>query len=250
MPEFRPHLVGVGVPEVVEDFQCLPPGIQGLVRRAESVVGVTEVGEGIGLVVAVAELAEDAESAVIAVRGASEVAEQVLGAAEAVPGACFAGTVAEFAVQGEGLPAERVGLLVVAELEVTAANIVEGLGLPGPVTCDPEQGEGLLGVAERVSAAMLSPGHPAEGLVDMGLAGVVTELPVEAQAVGQVCVGLVIVGELGAGMGQVTPRHRLPRRIAQTGRGSQCCALGSGRRDRQLQLVAVLLNAVRPGKGS
>ena len=51
--ELGANLTGVGVVQVVEDGQRLPPGIPGLPRVAGGVVGVAEVGEDLGLVGAV-----------------------------------------------------------------------------------------------------------------------------------------------------------------------------------------------------
>ena len=75
-----------------------------------------------------------------------------------------------------------------------------------------EQAEGLLGVAERVGVAALVPGHPAERLVDPGLAGAVTELAVQLQACGEVGAGLVVVGEPGAGVAEGPGSRGLRRR--------------------------------------
>jgi hypothetical protein len=48
-------LFGVGVVEVVEDGQRLLPGVAGGLRVSGGVVGVAEVGQDGGLVVAAAE---------------------------------------------------------------------------------------------------------------------------------------------------------------------------------------------------
>ena len=58
-------------------------------------MGVAEVGERVGLVVAVAELAEQVEGLLVAGDGRRVVAEVVVGVAEAVPGVRLAGAVAE-----------------------------------------------------------------------------------------------------------------------------------------------------------
>src|SRR5262249_50636735 len=56
--EFGADLVGVGVLEFVEDGQGLLPGTAGGVGISGIVVGVAEVGEGGGFVVAVAKIPE------------------------------------------------------------------------------------------------------------------------------------------------------------------------------------------------
>jgi len=69
VPEFGPHLVGVGVLKVVEYGQGPPPGILGLVLVPGGVVSVAEVAEDRGLVEAVTEVQEHAKGVVIAVVG-------------------------------------------------------------------------------------------------------------------------------------------------------------------------------------
>ena len=54
-------------------------------------------------------------------------------------------------------------------------------------------------MVKRVGVAALALGHPAQGLVDAGLARAVTELPVQPEAVGQVGASLAVIAEPGAG---------------------------------------------------
>jgi hypothetical protein len=75
------------------------------------------------------------------------------------------------------------------------------------------QGKGLLGVAECVGVPALALSHRAEALVDAPLAGVVAELPVQLQALGQVGAGLVVAGEPDAGMREQAPGHSLSCRV-------------------------------------
>ena len=71
--EFGADGVGVGVVEVGEDGQGLLPGIAGGLRVAGGVVGVAEVGEGGGLVVAVAEVLVQGEGVVATKEGPEDL---------------------------------------------------------------------------------------------------------------------------------------------------------------------------------
>src|SRR2546421_4903531 len=84
--EFGADLGGVGVVHFVEDGQGLLPGVAGGLRVAGGVVGVAEVGEGVGLVVAVAGVPDQSEGVLVAGDGLGVLAEVVVGVAQAVPG--------------------------------------------------------------------------------------------------------------------------------------------------------------------
>src|ERR1700690_2079301 len=83
--ELRADLVGVGVLEVFEDGERLPPGLPSLRQGAGSVARVAEVGEGVRFIEAVAGFPVDAERALVAGGGFGEVAQMVLGVPQAVP---------------------------------------------------------------------------------------------------------------------------------------------------------------------
>src|SRR5215475_2548260 len=118
VPEFAADGVGVGVVEVGEDVQGVGPGGAGGGGVAGSVVGVAEMGEGGGFLVAVAEVPVQVQGVLVAVGGVGVVGEVVVGVADAVPAGGLPGAVAEFLEQGEGLLAGGEGLLVVAEQDV------------------------------------------------------------------------------------------------------------------------------------
>jgi hypothetical protein len=105
----------VGVVQVVEDGQCLLPGILSPLRIAGCVAGVAEVGEGSGLAVVIAQVPDDIEGVLVMCCRFVQATELMFSVAEAIPGVCLAIAVAEIAVQGQGLLAERPGPLVVAE---------------------------------------------------------------------------------------------------------------------------------------
>src|SRR5439155_10510145 len=67
--EFGADGVGVGVVELVEDGQGLLPRSTGGGGVAGSMVGVTEVGESVGFLVAVAEVPKQVEGVLIAGEG-------------------------------------------------------------------------------------------------------------------------------------------------------------------------------------
>ena len=100
--------------EVVENGQCLLPGLAGVVRVVCAVVGVAEVSEDLGLTVAIAKVPEQVHGVVVAVEGVCVPAEVVVGATEAVQGVGLPRAVTEYSVEGERLPAVVEAPLVVA----------------------------------------------------------------------------------------------------------------------------------------
>src|ERR1700733_9763908 len=228
MPESRPYLAGVGVAQVVEDVQGQAPGVVGPLRISYSVVGVAEVGEDRGFIEPIGEFAEDAKGTAVTVDGLEEAAEVMLGVADAVPGVCLAATVADLTVQCERPPTEHLGLSVVTQPGVPPAGVIEGAGLTVQITSGLIQGDGLLGVAERVSMAVLALADPAKGQVGAGLPGAITELPVEPEALRQLCTSLVVVGELGAAMCEQATSLGLTSGVAEADRGGQGGALDGG----------------------
>jgi hypothetical protein len=115
LAEFGADLGGVGVAQVLQDVQGLPPGVLGGGEVCGGGAGVAEAAQSVGLAEEFAEVAEHAEGMLVARRGVIKAAELVLGIAEAVPGLGLADEVADATVQGEGLLAEVPGLLGAAE---------------------------------------------------------------------------------------------------------------------------------------
>jgi hypothetical protein len=93
--------VGVGMLQVLEDGQCLLPGLSGLGQLAGGVAGVAEVGEGARFLETVAGFPVKAERALVAGGGFGEVAQVVLGVPQAVPDTSLERAVADFRAQGE-----------------------------------------------------------------------------------------------------------------------------------------------------
>src|SRR5579872_5620369 len=98
-----------------EEVQRLSPGLVGRFQLVCRMVSVAEMGEGIGLVIAVAEIAIAVEGVPVS-DGGGVVAAVMAGVPDAVPGGRLAVPVAKFAVQAEGLLAARRGLLIVAQM--------------------------------------------------------------------------------------------------------------------------------------
>jgi hypothetical protein len=90
------------------------PGGSGGLGVAGGVMGVAEVGEGVGFVVAVADVPVPGKGLLVAGHCMGVVAEVVVGVAEAVPGGGLPVAVAELLEQGEGLLAMGERLLMVA----------------------------------------------------------------------------------------------------------------------------------------
>ena len=70
--ELGADLAGVGVLQVLEDGECLLPGLPGLGQLAGSVAGVAEVGESARVIGAVAGFPVQAERALVAGGGFGE----------------------------------------------------------------------------------------------------------------------------------------------------------------------------------
>ena len=66
--EFRADLGGVGVIQIVEDGECLLPGVSGAQRLADGAADIAQVGQGVGFPPPVADGAEDAQTAPVAGR--------------------------------------------------------------------------------------------------------------------------------------------------------------------------------------
>ena len=106
-----------------EEVQRLSPGLVGRFQLVCRMVSVAEMGEGIGLVIAVAEIAIAVEGVPVSDGGGGVVAAVMAGVPDAVPGGRLAVPVAKFAVQAEGLLAARRGLGEGSSLEVLKGTV-------------------------------------------------------------------------------------------------------------------------------
>src|SRR5262245_58716229 len=98
--------------ELVEDGQGLLPAVASRIAVVVGVVGIAEVGEGVGFVVAVAKVPVYVEGELVAGDGLGVVAEVVVGVAEVVPDVGLPVAVVELLEQGESLLAVGEGLLM------------------------------------------------------------------------------------------------------------------------------------------
>src|SRR2546423_9348716 len=105
------------------------------------------------------------------------VAEVVVNVAEAVPGLGRTELVVDRGLQLERVLTEADGRVVVLEQGLEPADRVEQFCLPGLVFGRPEQLKRLLGVAERLSVAILALAGPGLGGLDVGPADTVIRLP-------------------------------------------------------------------------
>jgi hypothetical protein len=145
--EFCADLVGAGVVEFVEDGQGVSPSEAGAVEVVGGVVGVAEVDDAVGLVVAVAEVVVQVDGVLVAGDGPGVVAEVLVGVAETVPRLGQTAAVIEFLVQSESLLAVDEGLLVAAE-----EGMLPGAP-PGTRTPNPRIKSQLVGGTRRWSSA-------------------------------------------------------------------------------------------------
>lgn len=77
----RADLFSVGVLQVVEDRECFPPGCAGSIGVADGLLGVAEVAECLGLLVAVSEFQADIKGPLVAGDGIGVPAEVMVGVA-------------------------------------------------------------------------------------------------------------------------------------------------------------------------
>ena len=101
--------------EIDEDLKSLTPGVVRGRRVAGSVVGVSEMGKGKCLIVAVSELTMEGNGSAVAVRSSRMVAAVEMGVAEAIPGMGFLKLVLQLLGQRESLFAMAEGLSLVAK---------------------------------------------------------------------------------------------------------------------------------------
>src|SRR5882762_5593142 len=85
--KFGADLVGLGMVELIEDFQGLAPCFAGGAGVARGMVGVAEAGEGVGFEIGVAEVAGQVDGVLVAAGGLLVVGKATVDVAEAVPGA-------------------------------------------------------------------------------------------------------------------------------------------------------------------
>src|SRR6202161_3990834 len=102
--ELGADLLRVGMMQIVEDVQGLLPRLPGLLSPAAGVVGVAEVGDRDGFLVAVSDFPVKAECLPVAVGRLVQPPEVMLGVTDAVPRVRHVQAVAELAKQRQGLP--------------------------------------------------------------------------------------------------------------------------------------------------
>lgn len=84
LAEFVPDFSGVGMVQVIKDFQGLLPATTGLRDSSAGLQCVAEAAERVGLVVAVAKFRVKLDGALVAVGGLSVLSEMAVSVAETV----------------------------------------------------------------------------------------------------------------------------------------------------------------------
>src|SRR6266545_5041147 len=243
--ELRPHLVGVGALEVVEDGQGTPPDLAGARRVAPGLVGVAEVGEDLRLVGPVPGLPEPGQGLFVTGDGALVGAEVVVGVAEAVPGRGRAVAVAKLLVERERLFAVGDRLDVVAQLGVRVPDHVERARPAEPVARGHVQLQGPLVLGEGILAPALELQHPAETGVDVRLARKVAQLLEQVQRLAVMHLGLVVAAHPRVPPGQDAVAEGLAAPVGQALGGVE----GSPLRSHQVGQVAPHVEEGRQGPG-
>src|SRR5579871_1492755 len=146
--ELGADLVAVGVVDLAEDPQRLPPRRVGSPGVARAVVHVAEAAERVGLVEPVGEIAGQRDGPLVARDGFVVVTALMMGVAEAVPDGPLPAPVAQLPHRGQGAFAIADGLVVVAEHGVRETDVLERHCLPGPMARPAVQVEAAQGVAE------------------------------------------------------------------------------------------------------
>src|SRR5262249_44688489 len=159
------HVVGLGMVEFTQDLPGLVPCGAGRLQLADGRIRLTEVDEGVGLVVAVTEFVAQFATVLVAADGCGVVTEMVVGVPEAVPGRGADGVIAELLRQGEGLLAVLQGVLVVAEHRAIPANVVQGIRQPIQVAGALVYRQRAAAMLQRLSVALLPTAHYAEAVM-------------------------------------------------------------------------------------
>jgi hypothetical protein len=123
--EKRPDLRRLGVVQFLEDRQRLLPGLARGWRAPEGGMGLAQVDERPGLVVAVAKRAVQGQGPPVAGKCLEALAEVMAGEADAVPGGGLPALVAGLLEHGQGLAGAGQGLPVAPELGEAPAQRVE-----------------------------------------------------------------------------------------------------------------------------
>jgi hypothetical protein len=117
--------VGVGMEEIIENGEGLSPCTASGVEVTDLVVGVTEVGEGLALVVAVADDVLQAYRLLVTGDGLSVLAKVVMRVAQTVQHRSFRGRIVDRPGDGERLLTVDESLLVVSEQGMVPTDPVQ-----------------------------------------------------------------------------------------------------------------------------
>jgi hypothetical protein len=212
--------------EILQDRQGLFPGRAGLLRSSGRVAGVSEVAESVGGGPTAAGLAVQIDCLPIAGGRFGVLADLLVGVPEAVERAGFPLLAAEDPEQVERLLAVADRLLVIPDDRAEPADRVESLSPARQVVGGCVRLQRLPGVAEGLVLAPLIAQRDGQRVVDVGLAGVIPALLVDAESAAQMGVGIPVASDSGAGVAESLVYGGLGRPVAEPLRGRQGDLLG------------------------
>jgi hypothetical protein len=190
-----PDQFGVGVAEVFENLQGIPPSPQSGDGIPRQLVRLAQPQQRFGGQIALTHSAEQLQGVLVAGNGLAMIAEVVMDVSEAVPGVGLAVVVVEFLVPRQRFSTIVERFLVVPEVGVLPAEAVQDLGVSTLVAGGAVQLQGSSAVSERLGMSVLAAENETESFMDACLADQVAEGVEEVQRPSEVVLGVAVVSQ-------------------------------------------------------
>jgi len=210
----------------VEDGQGFLPQVASGGHASADPMRLAQAHEGLGAEVALADVRVDAERLLVERDCLLVTAAPMAAVAQTVQSRGFAQPVSQVPVHLQGPPAVTERSPVVAEVRTEPAHPVEGAGLANRVGGGAVPAKGILGLVERLVMVALKLEDAGRDAVADGLARVIVELAVQAQAVPQVSLRVRPGAQLNERIGKGLMGNSLRRAIAKTAGGGHRGSLG------------------------